>query len=320
MTTDTATRTPLTGEDITDIIEHVNEGHITELLYAVRAFSEIAAPGHAQITNLYADGAALDVVTDAGTTQVFVPFAVQAPPHEALQATVAEAMCRLGLKPEGRVAHWRLQSAQDVSPNMRRLVMDLCGDSRDDWRPGDACRFDIPGHEHGRPYTLRSVSDTQATVDVYCHGGSLGSRWAQALSAGDQITVRGGRHEPLPDFAQAAALLIGDETALPTIAALLETWPANQPLEVLLEVADPADQAYLDDVACPSQARITWLQRTETSGEAVAARLGMLTQPPAAVWGALEVQAAKAMRRQLTALFPATEVRISGYWRVDETH
>lgn len=162
------------------------------------------APCQAQITALYPDGAALDVVTEAGTVQVFVPFAVQAPPHEALQSTVKEAMRRLGLKPEGRVAHWRLRSAQDLTPNLRRLMLDLQGDTREDWRPGDACRFDIPGHEHGRPYTLRSVSDTQATVDVYCHGGTLGSRWAQSLQPGHPVTVRGGRHEPLPDFGAGA--------------------------------------------------------------------------------------------------------------------
>ncbi|WP_022802891.1 siderophore-interacting protein [Deinococcus ficus] len=313
-------RPPLLTEEAQDIMEHVNAGHVQELLHCVRAFTPVQGATHAQLTALFTDGMQLDVTTPAGTNRHFVPFAAPAPAHEAVRATVAAAMQKLGVKPDGRVAHWPVVHTRTLSTHFQRITVQL--DEPLPWAPGYACRFDVPGQTHGRPYTLRRVHPHTLTaeIDVYCHDGTLGSRWAQGLEAGHTVTARGGRQESLPDFTAGPALLIGDETALPTIAALLETWKTPHPVHVLLEVGDAAEETYLEDVPLPPAAQVQWLRRAGASGDALQEALGALPLAPAAVWGALEVSRAKQLRKQLQAAHPGADVRIAGYWRVNEQH
>ena len=314
----TLARTPIDHDDAQEIIEHVNEGHVPELLLCARAFTPISAPAHARMTDVFTDGFQLDVTDADGATSHFVPYSVPESPHVAIRATVDAALKKLGIKPEARVAHWRVLDNRVLTQHFRRLVLDLQGDTREDWHPGYACRFDVPGQEHGRPYTLRRLSGTKTEVDVYCHDNTLGSQWAEGIQAGDTVTARGGRNEGLPDFSKGAALLLGDETALPTVAALLEGWAEEHPVRVLLEVGDVADQRYLDDVHLPRGVHVSWLPRTAESGGSIREVLDTLGTPPVAVWGALEVSSAKSLRKQLQADYPGTDVRVTGYWRVNE--
>ncbi|MBZ9753052.1 SIP domain-containing protein [Deinococcus sp. HMF7604] len=314
----TAARQPIVNDDMHDIITHVNEGHVPELLHCVKAYTPVQDATHVQMTAVYEDGMELEVTAPAGLSRHFVAYAVPGPAHEAIRGTVSEAMKKLGVKPDSRVAHWRLTENRALTAHFRRLTVNLGEDERADWRPGYACRFDVPGHEHGRPYTLRRVSGTTAEVDVYCHDNTLGSQWAEGLQPGETVTARGDYQEVTPDFSAGPALLLGDETALPTIAALLEGWADEHPVRVLLEVGDAADQRYLDDVHLPSGAHVSWLPRMGGSGTALREVLDALETPPAAVWGAMEVSAAKALRKHLRTEYPDADVRVTGYWRVNE--
>ncbi|WP_221090154.1 siderophore-interacting protein [Deinococcus aquaedulcis] len=318
MTTLTPTRPLPMTDEMQDLILHVNEGHVPELLHCVRAFTPVQDATQAQITALFEDGMELAVTAPAGVSRRFVPFAVPGPVHEAIRGTVGAAMKKLGLNPEGRVAAWQVTDNRPLTAHMRRLVLHLDQDERPAWRPGDACRFDVPGQDHGRPYTLRRVQGALAHVDVYCHDQSPGSVWAQGLQPGDLVTVRGERHEPFPDFTGGPALLLGDETALPTIAALLEGWADEHPVRVLLEVGDAAEQRYLDEVPLPAGTHVSWLPRVGDSGAALLAVLDTLAVAPAAVWGALETGAAKRLRKHLRAEYPQADVRLTGYWRRSE--
>lgn len=310
-------RVPILTEEAQDIIDHVNEGHIPELLLCVRAFTPIAAPTHAQVTSLFEEGFQLDVTDASGVTSQFVGYPAA---EQNIRATVGAAREKLGIKPDTRVAHWTVVENRPLSRHFRRLVLDLGEDTRADWQPGYACRFDVPGQEHGRPYTLRRLTNNRTEVDVYCHDNSLGSQWAEGLQAGDSVTVSGGRPENFPDFSAGAALLLGDETALPTIAALLEGWAEPFPVRVLLEVGDAAEQRYLDDVHLPRGAYVSWLPRVGASGANILKVLDTLETPPVAVWGALEAGGAKHLRKLLRAEYPDAEVRLTGYWRVNESH
>lgn len=314
----TLPRTPIDSGDAQEIMEHVNEGHVPELLLCARAFTPVSQPSHAQISAVYAEGVQLEVTDATGNTSHFVAYRVDAHPHAALQATVVAAQQKLGVKSEARVAHWKVLENRILTPHFRRLVLDLGDDTRTDWQPGYSCRFDVPGQQHGRPYTLRRIAGNQTEVDVYCHHNTLGSQWAEGLQVGDPVTIRGGRREGLPDFSTGTALLLGDETALPTIAALLEGWADEFPVRVLLEVGDEAEQRYLDDVRLPPQCHVSWLPRVGESGTSIGKVLDSLETPPAVVWGALEVDSAKSLRKQLQAEYPQAEVRITGYWRVNE--
>lgn len=318
-------REPIQTEDAAYTIGHVNEDHVAEMLLCVRAFTDIQDPIDVKLTALYPDGVQGDVTSAAGQRSVFIPYSVEGPAHEAIRATVAAAMKKLGIKPEQRVAHWQVTENRVLSPHFRRLMLDLGEDARPDWAAGYCCRFVLPvksqkGEDPStRPYTLRRVDAGRAAVDIYCHDDTPGSRWAMNLKVGDQVTVRGGRHEPFPDFSAGPGLLLGDETALPTIAALLESWAHQYPLQVLLEVDDAADQLYLDEVELPQGCQVGWVTRGDGAGVKLLAAVKRLEQTPAAVWGATEVEAAKHLRAYLNTIcgLSAQQGRVTGYWQAE---
>lgn len=314
---------PIQTEDAAYTIQHVNEDHVAEMLLCVRAFTDIQDPTDVQLTALYLNGTQGTVTSAAGQRSVFIPYSVKGPAHEAIRATVAAARQKLGIRPESRVTQWQDTETHALTPHFRRLILNLGGDKRADWAAGYACRFALPDEPRdgespaSRPYTLRRVDAGRAAVDVYCHDDTPGSRWAMRLKAGDAVTVAGGRHEPFPDFSAGPGLLLGDETALPTIGALLEGWRHASPLRVLLEVEDAADQHYLDEVMLPPGCQVTWLVRGERAGQALLDAVKELETPFTAVWGATEAEAAKSLRKYLktTCGLSAQQGRVTGYWR-----
>lgn len=297
-------RTPLTGNGISAIIAHLNDDHAEQLLYCVRAFTPQREAERAELRQLFSDGCEVDC---AGQ-RYFVPFVGGGRLEEQLRATSLEAMKRLGVWPPRRVAHWRLEKNERLGANFRRLTLHLNSDDRRDWRPGDCCRFDVAEGQTPRPYTLRRVDAGRVLLDIYSHEDSPGSRWARELQPGETVTARGERHELFPDFAAGETWLLGDETALPTIAALLEGWEHLHPLHVLLSVGHVGDRAYLDEAALPPPARVTWVDDLQDAA-------GWPDHAPAAVWAAAEVGVSLALKKTLKARFPAADVKTIGYWR-----
>ncbi|PAT37062.1 siderophore-interacting protein [Vandammella animalimorsus] len=180
-----------------------------------------------------------------------------------------------------------------------------------------------------RYYTLRRARKSSADapfadlaeVDVFLHRSAdgaptPGSRWASALRAGDVIFSQAQYHEHTEHLAQGQCVLIGDETALPTVAALLEDWRNPQPPVVFCITADALDQPYLADASLPAGAR---LHRISASGDVAAAVIAELERLPAidAVWGALENNDAKAIRQHLRHArgLAGSRNRVKGYWR-----
>lgn len=134
---------------------------------------------------------------------------------------------------------------------------------------------------HMRTYTVRELRgsgvDTRVVVDVVVHGGvgGPGERWAAAAQVGDRAVVllprRGvpfGGIEFAPP-ADADLLLVGDETAVPAICAILEQLPADARGAAFMEV--PHDDDVLG-VRAPAGVEVTWVAREErTHGEALTA-------------------------------------------------
>ena len=316
---------PIQTEEATYIIQHVNEDHQPELLFCVRAFTTVQEAIGAQITALFVHGMQISVISVADHNSVFVPYTVNAPAYEAIRTTVMAAMKKLRIFPEQRVAQWNVTENRTLTPHFQRLVLDLGEDTRPDWTAGYACRFALPDEAQegeypaSRPYTLRRMEAGRAVVDVYCHDDTPGSRWALKLRAGDTVTAMGGRAEAFPDFSAGPGLLLGDETALPTIAALLESWAHEHPLRVLLEIGDVEDRHSLDDVLLPRGCHLSWMLRGKQSGFSLLGAVEMLSQHPSAVWGATETQVAKQLRAHFKneCSLSAQQGRITGYWRAE---
>lgn len=133
----------------------------------------------------------------------------------------------------------------------------------------------LPDEERGhmRTYTIREVRgegvDARLVVDIVVHADEHGEpgpgcAWAAAATVGDRVLVIGPRRgheyggiEFRPGTANRL-LLVGDETAVPAICAVLEQLPWNAKGAAFLEVPSAADVL---TVQHPEGVEVTWLAR-----------------------------------------------------------
>ncbi|WP_457207297.1 siderophore-interacting protein [Nocardioides sp. P5_C9_2] len=125
---------------------------------------------------------------------------------------------------------------------------------------------------HMRTYTIRDVrgsgQDTTIVVDMVLHleGDAVGpgSLWAARAEPGDRLVMLAPRRgfpfggiefTPGPG---AELLLVGDETAVPAVCAVLEQLPGSSTGAAFLEVPEVGDVL---DVRRPDGVSVTWLPR-----------------------------------------------------------
>jgi NADPH-dependent ferric siderophore reductase len=82
--------------------------------------------------------------------------------------------------------------------------------------------------------------------------------WAAAAQPGQPIYLMGPGGAYTPDPAADWHLLVGDESALPAIAAALEALPANAVGKAFIEVAGQEDEIGL---TAPESVEVTWVYR-----------------------------------------------------------
>ncbi|HWM73698.1 MAG TPA: siderophore-interacting protein [Nocardioides sp.] len=132
----------------------------------------------------------------------------------------------------------------------------------------------IPEEERGamRTYTVRALrgtgADTRLVVDFVLHGEGAesgpGGGWGAHAAVGQRLITlapRRGVEFGGIEFAPGTAkrlLLVGDETAVPAVAAVLECLPATARGAVFLEVPETADVLPL---VCPSGVAVHWMPR-----------------------------------------------------------
>lgn len=125
---------------------------------------------------------------------------------------------------------------------------------------------------HMRTYTVREMRGsgerTRLVVDIVLHEGvsGPGSDWALTAEVGTRAVVllpkRGiafGGIEFLPPPDQRI-LLVGDETAVPAICAILEHLPADAQGAAFMEVPCASD---VQEFRAPAGVEVTWLARGE---------------------------------------------------------
>jgi NADPH-dependent ferric siderophore reductase len=170
-----------------------------------------------------------------------------------------------------------------------------------------------------RTYTVRRWDSErrELTVDVVHHGDEgLAGPWAARLRPGDEVRFSGpgGGYAPGPDADWH--LLVGDESALPAIAASLERLPPGARAHVFIEVSGPEEEQKLET---PGDAAITWLHRDGGVGDALVRAVAGLDFPPGTVQAFVHGEAGfvKDLRRLLLLErgVPKERLSISGYWR-----
>ncbi|MEO3801467.1 siderophore-interacting protein [Nonomuraea sp. B1E8] len=184
------------------------------------------------------------------------------------------------------------------------------------------CRETMP-REHWprlRTYTVRAWDPDvrELTLDFVVHGDEgLAGPWAAAAKPGDVLLMLGPGGGYAPDSEAGWHLLVGDESALPAIAASLEALPQGALAHVLVEVDGPGDEQKLDTAA---DARILWLYRGDRPvGHALVRAVRELDFPEGDVHAFVHGEAGfvKQLRRHLRLErgVPLDRLSISGYWR-----
>ena len=198
------------------------------------------------------------------------------------------------------------------SPGERELVMPT-------WN-GNEFLLDDGGRPVIRTLTPRRTRTEalELDVEIVLHEGGAASTWAEAAQPGDTVAVSGPGRGYAIDEAATGFVLAGDETAIPAISQLLEALPADRPVQVHVEVAEPTGRLALPD---HPQASVEWhdLPAGAPPGDAlVAAVQGAEIDPGAQVWAAGEAAAVQRIRRHLfdDRGMPRSQATVRGYWKV----
>ena len=135
----------------------------------------------------------------------------------------------------------------------------------------EAIRRDLPPEQwpKQRSYTVRAydLDAGELTIDFVYHGDAgVAGPWAAGAKPGDPLVLLGpgGAYAPSPEADWH--LLVGDEAALPAIAASLEAMSAGARVRAIIQVANEAEEQKIHTAA---DAEITWLHRDtgEDTGE-----------------------------------------------------
>lgn len=186
--------------------------------------------------------------------------------------------------------------------------------------------FTLPGADAPvtRTYTIRAFDPVigEIAVDFVVHGDEgLAGPWAAAAEPGMTVAFFGPGGSYAPDPTAAVHVLVGDEAALPAIAAALDRLPENAPAQVYLEIGDADDRQRL---RTGSRTEVVWVARgSQPYGQALVAAFRAAPFPAGEVdvfvHGNAEM--VRDLRRYLFVeqRVDRSRVSISGYWRSGQT-
>jgi NADPH-dependent ferric siderophore reductase len=173
-----------------------------------------------------------------------------------------------------------------------------------------------------RTYTPRAYDADTNTLEIQfvLHGVGPASEWAERVAIGDKLAIGGPGGRFAADLETPHWWIVGDESALPAIATLLDALPNSVSAEVHVEV-DGAD----DEIPLTSAAglELTWHHRQNPQAwgaSLTALASGATIAADTQVWAACEASAVRQIRR---TMFEQHKVSPSllitrGYWRLGE--
>ncbi|OQO90283.1 NADPH-dependent ferric siderophore reductase [Saccharomonospora piscinae] len=173
-----------------------------------------------------------------------------------------------------------------------------------------------------RTYTVREARPERGELDIdfvlhACAGPA--SSWAASARPGDEVALLGPHGLYDVPVGTSWQLLVGDESAIPAIAAICERLPESATATVFVEVGDAADELPLRR-AGGGRVDVRWVRRDGAApGEAVlaAVRAAALPQGEPYAWLAGEAGLVKHVRRHLVRErgIDKRHITFTGYWR-----
>ncbi|MFD3700892.1 siderophore-interacting protein [Streptomyces sp. NPDC058646] len=175
-----------------------------------------------------------------------------------------------------------------------------------------------------RAYTVRAwdPAHRELTLDFVVHGDEgVAGPWAAGAQPGELVRFLGPGGAYAPDPAAGWHLMVGDESALPAIAAAMERVPAGATVHAFVEVDGPADEL---KIATADGTVPHWIHRgARPVGEALVEAVTSFEFPSQDVHAFVHGEAGfvKELRRHLRLErgVPREHLSISGYWRLGET-
>ncbi|MBK1788963.1 siderophore-interacting protein [Prauserella cavernicola] len=172
-----------------------------------------------------------------------------------------------------------------------------------------------------RTYTVRAhrPDDLEIDIDFVLHGDSgPASAWAGLATVGSEVALLGPHGLYAVPEGTSWQLLVGDETAVPAIGAILETLPSESSARVFIEVDDPDDR---QDFATAADVEIHWISRGGSPhGQPVldAVRSARLPTGRPYAWVSGEAGMVKFARRHLVRERGVDKraITFTGYWRI----
>jgi len=229
--------------------------------------------------------------------------------------------------------HARVRSTTWLTPSMVRVVL----------ADGDLDAFAMPGGDQPdtdayvnlaippgeepdvkparRRYTVRSWDQAarELTLDFVVHGDDgVAGPWARRARPGDVLVFEGPGSGYRPDPEADWHLMVGDESALPAIAASLEAVPPDAPVVVRLLCDGPEHEIAL---TTPGTLDLAWLHRHGNGDDVdlLADAVRTLAFPPGRVHAFVhgEAEEIRAIRRHLLAErgLSRRDMSCSPYWR-----
>ncbi|MFD5445754.1 siderophore-interacting protein [Streptomyces tendae] len=161
-----------------------------------------------------------------------------------------------------------------------------------------------------RTYSIRRFRPDASAFDIEISlhaddgpgAAGPGTRWARAAEPGIKVAFLDEGHSYAPAPGMAWQLLVGDESALPAIVAILEQSAPDLPAEVFLEV--PSSEDIRNDITAPPGSIVHWLPRTDAGAKPGTLALDSVKQArlpdgPFYAWTAGESSLATGIRRHL---------------------
>ena len=221
-----------------------------------------------------------------------------------------------------------VKSIIDINPNMRRII--LTSDDLGDFNslsPDDHIKlfFDTENGPQMRDYTPRSFDNAirELVIDFALHDDGIATEWAKNTKIGDTLNIAGPRGSLIIDGNPEWWVLIGDETAIPSIARRLEELPENTNVTVIIAVAHENEKI---EFTTKTNLTVKWIVRPESEKTNPVEFLNILEQtqlPPEGaqdgdgfIWVAAEALVARKIREYLlqTRNHPPKNLSAKGYW------
>jgi NADPH-dependent ferric siderophore reductase len=187
----------------------------------------------------------------------------------------------------------------------------------------DHIKLYVPGEAGdlaARDFTPRHF-DAEAkklTIDIALHSAGPAIRWAEQAQAGDVVEISGPRGSLMISDDFDWWLLIGDETALPSIGRRVEDLAKGVHAITLVAVTGPAEEQVFKT---RTDHKAIWVHRASddaTGAQPVMEALKKIKLPSVEgfVWIAAEAKVARVARDHIINIrrHPVQCLRASGYW------